>query len=209
MESVKAKRFERTLQWLLTIVRIVIGWHFLYEGIAKIIATDWSSAPYLAASKWIFAPLFQQMADSASVIAVIDFLNIWGMILVGLGLMFGLFTRWASAGGALMLLFYFVAYPPFPGYMFGVVTKPSEITNKISIPIRPPHFPVSEYQKSNKDGKALGRKRFHLGHLQFSLDSFIHLKGSVPNLGFFSIPVSPTILIHTVLFLVFGVSWTR
>lgn len=120
MDIAKEKSFERTLQWLLTIVRIVIGWHFLYEGIAKIIAVDWSSAPYLAGSKWIFATLFQQMADSASVTAVVDFLNIWGMILVGLGLMFGLFTRLASAAGALMLLFYFVAYPPFPGYMYGV-----------------------------------------------------------------------------------------
>ncbi|MBS1231426.1 MAG: hypothetical protein H6R35_264, partial [Bacteroidetes bacterium] len=48
MDIAKAKRLEKTLQWMLTIVRIVIGWHFLYEGIAKIIAADWSSAPYLA-----------------------------------------------------------------------------------------------------------------------------------------------------------------
>jgi uncharacterized membrane protein YphA (DoxX/SURF4 family) len=110
---------------MLTITRIIIGWHFLYEGIAKIIATGWSSAPYLAASRWIFAPLFHSMADSTTVVAFIDFLNIWGMILVGLGLMFGLFSKWASAGGALMLLFYFVAYPPFPGYMYGVPAEGS------------------------------------------------------------------------------------
>jgi hypothetical protein len=65
------------------------------------------------------------MADSATAVAIIDFLNIWGMILVGLGLMFGLFSRWASAGGALMLVFYFVAYPPFPGYMYGVPAEGS------------------------------------------------------------------------------------
>jgi len=40
--------FTRTGRYLLTIVRIAIGWHFLYEGIAKIIAVNWSSAPYLA-----------------------------------------------------------------------------------------------------------------------------------------------------------------
>lgn len=111
--------------WLLVIVRIAIGWHFLYEGIAKLMADSWSAAPYLAGSKWIFAPLFHWMAGNSGIIAVVDFINIWGMILVGIGLILGLFTRWASAGGALMLLFYFIAYPPVPGYMFGVPAEGS------------------------------------------------------------------------------------
>jgi len=115
----------RVVQWTLTFVRIVIGWHFLYEGISKIVTEGWSSGPYLAGSKWIFAPLFTAMADNVSILAVVDFVNIWGMILVGAGLMFGLLTRWASLGGAIMLLFYFVAYPPVPGYMFGVPTDGS------------------------------------------------------------------------------------
>jgi uncharacterized membrane protein YphA (DoxX/SURF4 family) len=120
MKSFLKSDFSQILRWFLTIIRILIGWHFLYEGVIKIVAGGWSSAPYLAGSKWIFAPLFNAMADSTAIIAVIDFINVWGMILVGLGLILGLITRWACAGGALMLLFYFVAYPPFPGYMFGV-----------------------------------------------------------------------------------------
>jgi len=111
--------------YLLVILRIAIGWHFLYEGIAKLIAGNWSSAAYLAGSKWIFAPLFHWMAGSPGIVATVDFINIWGLILVGLGLMLGLFSRWASAGGALMLLFYFIAYPPLPGYMFGVPVEGS------------------------------------------------------------------------------------
>lgn len=120
MKSETKNHFDQVLPWLFSLLRIVIGWHFLYEGISKIVAGNWSSAPYLANSKWIFAPLFQMMAENNAVIAVVDFLNIWGMILVGAGLMLGLLTRWASAGGALMLLFYYVAYPPFPGYMIGI-----------------------------------------------------------------------------------------
>ncbi|MFZ0282991.1 MAG: DoxX family protein, partial [Bacteroidales bacterium] len=111
--------------YLLTIVRIAVGWHFLYEGIAKLIAGNWSSAAYLAGSKWIFAPFFHWMAGNAGIVAAVDFVNIWGMILVGTGLMLGLFSRWASAGGALMLFFYFIAYPPIPGYMFGVPAEGS------------------------------------------------------------------------------------
>jgi uncharacterized membrane protein YphA (DoxX/SURF4 family) len=106
--------------YLLTITRIAIGWHFLYEGLTKILVGNWSSAAYLAGSKWIFAPVFHLMSQSTGIVAVVDFLNIWGLIFVGVGLMLGLLTRWASAGGALMLFFYFIAYPPVPGNMMGV-----------------------------------------------------------------------------------------
>jgi len=125
MASPSQVKTSQLLPWALTIVRIVIGWHFLYEGISKIMAAGWTSAPYLAGSKWIFAPLFTAMAASPAAVAVIDFINIWGMILVGLGLILGLFTRWAAVGGTLMLFFYFVAYPPLPGYMFGVPVEGS------------------------------------------------------------------------------------
>jgi uncharacterized membrane protein YphA (DoxX/SURF4 family) len=124
MIKIAKNQSNQVLTWLLTFVRIVIGWHFLYEGISKISAEAWSSAPYLAGSRWIFAPLFQSIENSA-LIGIVDFVNIWGMTLVGAGLMLGLFSRIASAGGALMLLFYFLAYPPFPGFMFGVPVEGS------------------------------------------------------------------------------------
>lgn len=112
-------------RYLLVALRIVIGWHFLYEGVSKLLAGNWSSAAYLAGSKWIFAPFFHAMTESAQIIAFVDFLNMWGMTLVGIGLMLGLFTRVASAAGAVMLLFYFLAYPPVPGYMLGVPAEGS------------------------------------------------------------------------------------
>ncbi len=121
----KSPDFNKVTTWLLTVIRITIGWHFLYEGVAKIVAGNWSSAPYLAGSRWIFAPLFNAMADSVAITSVVDFINIWGMILVGLGLIIGLLTRYASIAGAVMLLFYFVAYPPVPGYTVGVPVEGS------------------------------------------------------------------------------------
>jgi uncharacterized membrane protein YphA (DoxX/SURF4 family) len=111
--------------WFISLLRIAVGWHFLYEGIAKIIAGNWSSAPFLAGSKWIFAPVFNSMAESAAVTGIVDFLNIWGMILIGLGLIVGVFIRLASAAGALMLIMYFVAYPPVPGYTISVPVEGS------------------------------------------------------------------------------------
>jgi uncharacterized membrane protein YphA (DoxX/SURF4 family) len=108
-----------------TILRIVIGWHFMYEGLSKAIAGEWSSAPFLAGSKWIFAGFFHRLAESPGIVNVVDFLNIWGMIFIGCGLIFGLLTRLASVAGALMLFFFFTAYPPIPGYMIGVPAEGS------------------------------------------------------------------------------------
>ena len=62
--------------------------------------------------KMDLCPLFTALANNPSAVSIIDFINIWGMILVGLGLILGLLTRWASLGGVVMLFFYFVAYPP-------------------------------------------------------------------------------------------------
>ena len=41
----------------LVLLRVLIGWHFLYEGVSKLINPYWSSAAYLLDSKWIFSSL--------------------------------------------------------------------------------------------------------------------------------------------------------
>ncbi len=111
--------------YLLTGLRIMVGWHFLYEGISKLLIKGWSAKLYLMGSKWIFADLFHWMAASPGLMKVVDFLNVWGLILIGLSLFAGLLVRWSSVAGTIMLLFYFVAYPPFPGYTFGAVAEGS------------------------------------------------------------------------------------
>jgi uncharacterized membrane protein YphA (DoxX/SURF4 family) len=120
--------------YLFTLLRIVVGWHFMYEGIAKLATSDWSAKTYLLGSNWIFSDLFHQMAASAGVMHVIDFLNIWGLILIGFSLFIGLFVKWSSIAGAVLLLFYFVAYPPIPGYTLGNIAEGSYlIVNKVLI----------------------------------------------------------------------------
>lgn len=115
--------FSSIQMWVLVILRIAIGWHFLYEGISKLFTPNWSSAGYLAVSKWVFSGFFQWIASNPSVLRIVDFLNIWGLILIGLGLMFGCFTRIASIAGIILILFYYVANPPFVGMDFGVITE--------------------------------------------------------------------------------------
>jgi len=99
--------------WLFTILRIIIGWHFLYEGIAKVFNPNWSSAAYLMESKWLFSGFFHWLISNNTTLQIVDFLNIWGLIIIGICLFIGVFTRLASIAGVLLLLMYYIANPPF------------------------------------------------------------------------------------------------
>jgi uncharacterized membrane protein YphA (DoxX/SURF4 family) len=88
--------------------------------LVKLISSDWSSANYLSSARWIFSDLFHWIAANPSVLEAVDFLNIWGLILIGLGLILGLFSRLSAAGGALLLILYYVAHPPFADLDFGM-----------------------------------------------------------------------------------------
>ena len=109
----KVDRQLNTTKIVLTVLRVFVGWHFLYEGLSKLATPGWSSASYLMESKWLFSGFFHWIISSPETLAVADFLNIWGLILIGLGLFVGLFTRVASISGILILLLYYIANPPF------------------------------------------------------------------------------------------------
>ena len=79
--------------WSLVILRVAIGWHFLYEGIVKLMNPNWSSLGYLMDSKGLFAGVFHSIAGNPSLLNVMDFVNMWGLILIGAGLIVGLFSR--------------------------------------------------------------------------------------------------------------------
>lgn len=107
-------------QWGLIILRIILGWYFLYEGIIKLIGSGWSAESYLNGTSSFLSGLFHWMASNSAVMEAVDFLNIWGLILIGLGLFLGFFARTAVYAGILLLSFYYIAYPPLQGYNFGI-----------------------------------------------------------------------------------------
>jgi uncharacterized membrane protein YphA (DoxX/SURF4 family) len=107
------KNQNKATVWFFTILRIVIGWHFLFEGISKLFNPNWSSASYLIESKWLFSGFFHWLISNNTSLQVVDFLNIWGLILIGFCLFVGLFTRVSSVFGALLLFLYYIANPPF------------------------------------------------------------------------------------------------
>ena len=61
----------------LVILRILIGWHFLYEGISKLVNPYWSSAAYLLDSKWIFSSLAERIVANPTFLGCTDSVNMW------------------------------------------------------------------------------------------------------------------------------------
>ncbi|NQT27922.1 DoxX family protein [candidate division KSB1 bacterium] len=123
MDEVKSNGLSKWQSTFLLVLRMAIGWHFLYEGISKLLIPNWTSAGYLQNSRWIFAGLFHAIAANETAILIVDWMNIIGLTLVGLALVTGLLTRPACIGGILLLGLYYIANPPFVGTDFGL---PSE-----------------------------------------------------------------------------------
>lgn len=114
-------KFPKASSWqrlFVTILRACIGWHLFYEGLAKWMNPDWTATSYLANSTGFLAGFYGMLASHPGWMSVIDFLNIYGLLLIGVGLFLGFFTRIASAAGALLLGLYFLAYPPFGSSAF-------------------------------------------------------------------------------------------
>ena len=106
---------QNTSKIFITLLRVAIGWHFIYEGVVKIVIHSWSSANYLANATGPFAGFYHWLASLESILTVIDWLNIIGLILVGVGLFLGVAIRLCSYSGIVLLLLYYFAYPPWGG----------------------------------------------------------------------------------------------
>ncbi len=98
----------RSAKIALLITRLAMGWMFFYAGITKVLNPAWTSTGYLKGAK-TFAFFYQWLANSSALPAV-DFLNKWGLTLLGVSLIAGIAVRLSSVlGAALMALYYFPA----------------------------------------------------------------------------------------------------
>jgi thiosulfate dehydrogenase [quinone] large subunit len=120
--------------------RIVIGVIFLWAGLEKVIggAGEWSAKGFLAFGTsgtlgWpfvtevvegtVFNPTHEfwvGLSANAGVMSVINLLVPFGQVAIGTSLILGIATRFASAMGALMMLFFFFAAWDFA---YGIVNQ--------------------------------------------------------------------------------------
>lgn len=122
-----------TQRFALVLLRILIGWHFLYEGVIKAYNPSWTARGYLLSAS-ILKPFFTWLAGD-SLISGVNFLNIAGLIAIGISLLLGLKVRWGCVAGMLLLAFYYLAHPPFPGLPQGPSEGSYWLVNKNLIEI--------------------------------------------------------------------------
>jgi uncharacterized membrane protein YphA (DoxX/SURF4 family) len=93
-------------------LRLAVGWLFLYEGLAKLLTPGWTAASYLLLSRGFFPGFFHWLGSRPDLLGAVDFLNSWGLTLIGIALILGALTRLASAFGIVLLALYYLAQPP-------------------------------------------------------------------------------------------------
>jgi thiosulfate dehydrogenase [quinone] large subunit len=111
-------------QFALITLRTVIGWHFLYEAYYKIWSPGWgpagtplarwTSAGYLKGASGPLAGLFQKMVNSGWTPWIDRTVKI-GLLLIGLSLILGLFTRVGALGALFFLSLFYLLYVPLTG----------------------------------------------------------------------------------------------
>jgi len=97
----------------LFLLRVSMGCLFLYAGLSKVLDPSWSAAGYLKGAK-AFPELFGWLA-SPGMLPLTNFLNEWGLTLLGVSLILGILVRWSAIGGAFMMAMYYLALGfPYP-----------------------------------------------------------------------------------------------
>ncbi|OGM98825.1 MAG: hypothetical protein A2915_01590 [Candidatus Yanofskybacteria bacterium RIFCSPLOWO2_01_FULL_41_34] len=103
---------DKQLKVAVFLSRISLGVLFFYAGITKVLNPSWSATEYLNSAK-TFPGLFQWFA-SAGNLGWVNFVNEWGLTLVGVALIIGLLVKLASVGGVLLMILYYLPVLSFP-----------------------------------------------------------------------------------------------
>ena len=96
----------------LVLMRLTMGWIFVYAGFDKLI-NGFSAEGFLVhATRGPLAGWFQSLGENQAALDVINPMVVWGEILIGLALVFGVTTRLAAFWGATMMFMFYIAQLP-------------------------------------------------------------------------------------------------
>lgn len=97
---------------LLVLLRVSMGWLFLYAGLTKVLDATWTASGYLNSAQ-TFTGLYQWLAGP-TMLPIVNLLNQWGLVVIGVCLILGLFIRWTALFGSLLMLLYYIPALNFP-----------------------------------------------------------------------------------------------
>lgn len=96
----------------LVLLRVSLGWLFLYAGLTKIINPKWSARGLLSGASTF--PEFFHWLGRPDILPIINFMNEWGLALLGVSLIIGFLVRPAAFLGAILMALYYFAQLKFP-----------------------------------------------------------------------------------------------
>jgi thiosulfate dehydrogenase (quinone) large subunit len=124
MNEDRINRLSTVQQFTLITLRTLIGWHFLYEAYYKIVSpawspaggllTRWTSAAFLHGASGPLAGVFQRLVN-AGWTPWIDRTVKVALLLIGLSLILGLFTRVGAWAALFFLSVFYLLYVPTIG----------------------------------------------------------------------------------------------
>ena len=105
--------FHQTIVPFALLLRLLMGWIFLWAGFEKAIEGFTAEGFLLHATSGPLHGWLTDLGGDATALAVIDPLVTYGQILMGLAIFFGAATRTALFfAGVMMFLFYLAQFPP-------------------------------------------------------------------------------------------------
>jgi thiosulfate dehydrogenase (quinone) large subunit len=94
-------------------LRLTMGWIFVWAGFDKLIRGFSASGFLLHSTQGPLTFWFHSLGSSQTALNIVNPLVVWGEILIGLTLVFGIFTRAGLFWGAVMMMLYYLAqFPP-------------------------------------------------------------------------------------------------
>lgn len=117
-------KYSKSQQFVLVLLRVFIGWHFLYEGLLKLLSPSWTAKRYLLSSESFLEEFFTWLS-SDDLIGIVDFMTVALLLIVGLTLVLGIFEKIGILAGVALLILFYLAHPSWPGMESAAPTEGS------------------------------------------------------------------------------------
>lgn len=105
--------------FFLALSRISVGGLMLNSGLEKVLDPNWSALEYLQKAK-TFPELYAWFAAPAN-IGWVNFINEWGILLLGVSLILGIGVRLSAFLGGILMLSYYFSKLDFPKTELGYI----------------------------------------------------------------------------------------
>ena len=100
---------------LVLLLRLALGWILIYAGWQKFTTPGGFNAAFYLKDAATFSGFYHWLM-SPGILPIVNVLNVWGQLILGVCLVAGFQVRWAAKLAALMMLLYYFPILKFPHF---------------------------------------------------------------------------------------------